>query len=140
MVAGGAGSDQVAPFMFTTLDARNHVIYRQLRRGVAAVLAGVIIPAKHLSLVEFDPYTWSFDHPFKPDDGWPGKFLGYSVNKTTPIKDQAGFAGHHQADGAPRGADIQRLKIRIQDQNWFKHNDTLTLRIIAWLNININRY
>lgn len=105
----------------------------QLGRIVAAVLAGVIIPAKHLSLVEFDPYTWSFDHPFKPDDRWPGKFLGNSVNKTTPIKDQGGFAGHHQADRPSRGANIQRLEICIQDQNWFKHNDTLTLRIIAWL-------
>jgi hypothetical protein len=53
------------------------------------------------------------------------------MNKSTPIEDEGSFTGHHQTDSAACVADVQRLKIRVQYQNWFQHNYTLTLRIIA---------
>jgi hypothetical protein len=115
VVAGRTCGNQIIPFMFATLAAWDNMIDCELGGCFSAVLAGEIVPAKDLALIQFDPDAWSFDHPFQPYNGWSWKFLGYSANKTAPIKDQRSFTGHHQADRAPRGANIQRLKIRIQD-------------------------
>jgi hypothetical protein len=98
---------------------------------LTTILAGEIITTHDLAFAQFYLYAGSFDHPFKPDDRRTRIFLRNSVDKTATIEDKCSFAGHHQAKSAPRIAYIKRLKVSIQQQDWFQHHCSVTLRIIA---------
>ena len=115
MVAAWAGSNQIVPFVFSALAARDNVVDSQLRSALTAILAGVIVPPEDFPLVKFYPYTRSFDHAFKPDDRRSRKLLGYRVNETAPVEDERGFTGHHQADRPPGGANIEWFEICVQN-------------------------
>lgn len=47
------------------------------------------------------------------------------------IQNQAGFSANHQAKRSPDAANIQRLEIGIENQNWLLHDSSEIPQIIA---------
>jgi hypothetical protein len=113
MIAGGARCNQVAPFVFAALAARDDVINRHVRDPIAAVLTGVIISPHDLPLTQFNPNARSFDHPFQANNRWARVFFRHGMDITTAVEDERRFAGHHQPERSTGITDIQRLEIGV---------------------------
>jgi hypothetical protein len=101
--------------------ARDDVVHSEIRHMLTAILAGVIIPAQHLTLGELDPWAWAVDHLFQPDDGWARKSLPHSLDLAAPIQDKAGFPINDEGYGTAGIADVDRLEIRIKHKYWGLH-------------------
>jgi hypothetical protein len=113
MIAGWASCNQIAPFVFTALAARNDVVNRHVQNFIAAVLTGVIISPQDFPLTQFNPNARPLDHPFQSNNRRTRVFFRYGMDETTAVEDESRFTGHHQPERSASIADIQRLKISI---------------------------
>lgn len=122
MIATGAGRDDVIPDVLSPEMAWINVVDGQVSALPAAVLAGEIVASKHLASIEFHAQTWPMDHLLQADDGWARDGVVNRLDGTAAIHDQGGFIGQNESNGSPHGANINRLKICIQDQHVFEHS------------------
>ena len=113
MIAGWASCNQVAPFVFTALAARNDVVNRHVRHLITAVLTGVIISPHDLPLTQFNPNARPSDHPFQSNNRRTRVFFRYGMDEATAVEDECRFTGHHQPERSASIADIQRLEIGV---------------------------
>lgn len=67
VIATAAGCDQVLPAVAATQTARDDMVQRQLHILAAAILAGVMVTAEDLLLVQFDFGSGAAHHALQAD-------------------------------------------------------------------------
>jgi hypothetical protein len=118
VIAGGAGRHHIRPGMHPAHMSRNNVVDRQVCNLLAAILACIIIPPKNLAPVQFDPWPGPLNHVFQADDGWARESPRHGLDCAAAVGDQRGFSGEHQPQRSSRVANINWLKVGVQNQNF----------------------
>ena len=90
----------------------SHFINRSAARS-----AGVVVPPEDLGLGEFYDRTRPFDHMLETDNGGGGVIRGNCFDVSSAVPDQPGFLGEDQDQSAFGCANIERLKVRVQNQD-----------------------
>ncbi len=116
VIAGGAGSHYIGPDMLTTQVFRQNMVDRQIASMPATVLADEVITTKNLPPGQFDLQTGAMDHMLQTDNGWPWEGLFNGLNCAAAIHYHTGFPRKDQANGATGVANIDRLKIGVENQ------------------------
>jgi hypothetical protein len=117
--------------MEPTLVSWNHMIDGESCIAAAAILARIIVAPKDLAPGEFDMGSRSTHLEFKADDGRAWKHQSYRVQVAAAISYHGCLTPEYENHGPPRGADVDRLEVRVEDQNWLVHGAPAILRIIA---------
>jgi len=115
MVAVWAGSHNVCPNVFPAHMARLHVVHRQPAVALSAILAGIIVAAKDFATRQLDVWARSMNLVLQSNDRRTREQLFDRTNVTTSIHDHIGFACQEQPYGPPRGTNIDRLKVGVED-------------------------
>lgn len=88
---------------------------------LAAVLAGVMVAAENFSAAECDLQTRAVDHMRQADHGGQGKNIVGRMNISPAIEYQRGFLGQHESHRALIAADIDGLKIGVENEHRLIH-------------------
>ena len=115
-VAGGASADEIGPAVVAASMARNHMVDRQMRCLRPAVLAGVSIAPKQLSLCQSHARPRPLDHVVQADYGRSRIELTHCADVAATVKEHLGLAAEHHANGSARGAYIERFEVGVQHQ------------------------
>jgi hypothetical protein len=106
--------------------ARHDMVYGQAAVTFAAVLAGIIIPAKDLTAGQLDVGARSMNLGFQSNDRGTRQQLLHRPDVSTPVHHHVSLASQEQADCPARGTNIDRFKIRIENQHGFVHYSAST--------------
>lgn len=113
MVAGRTGCDNIRPNVHPTQVTWQDMVNRQVGPLMPTVLAGIIVPAEHLSTAELHVWARAVDHVIEADDGWARKAHRDRLDDTPAIGNQRGFTGEHQPDRSSCVANIDWLEIGV---------------------------
>ena len=114
VIAVRAGRHHVSPDVLTAHVPRRDVIDRQVALAFSAILAGIIVATKYFPARQLDVRARPVNLVLQPDDRRTWQQLSHRSNVSTPVHNHIRFPRQEQADGPPRGANIDRLKIGIQ--------------------------
>ena len=117
VVARRAGCDQVVPRMGTAQVPRIDMVNGQLGSLGPAVLASVVVPSEDFGFGEFYDRARPFDHMLETDNGGGGVIRGDCFDISPAIPYQPGLLREDQDQSAFGSANIERLKVRVQNQD-----------------------
>jgi len=123
MIALWAGCYDVQPGVRTANVAWDDVVDGEIIHLSAAILAGVAISAQNLLAYQTNGRSGAMDHLMQANDRRTGKVSLSSTHRTATIQYEGGLFGEHQPQGAMHVANVERLKIGIENQHSF-HSST----------------
>ncbi len=130
VIAVRAGCHHIGPDVLTAHMPRRNVIDRQAAFAFSTILAGIIVAAKYFPAGQLDMRARPMNLVLQPDDRRTGQQLFHRSNVSTPIHNHIRFPRQEQADGPPRGTNIDRLEVGIQHQYRLMHTASITGTII----------
>jgi hypothetical protein len=102
--------------------AGDDMIDRQIRYMLTTVLASVVVATQNLALGKFNAWARAVNHLFQADDGRAREYLPNSLYLAASIQDQVGFSINNEGNGTAGIADVDRLEIRVENQNRSLHH------------------
>ena len=121
VITGGAGSDNIFPGVPAAQVPRYHMIYGQVERAFAAILAGKVITPEDFAAVQPYPGAWPLHHFLQANDRWARKSTADGVNNPPAVYHQRSPFCYYQADRSPQIAHVDRLKVGVENQHVFAH-------------------
>jgi hypothetical protein len=116
--------------MFTTQMFWPDMVNSEIAGTPSAILADISVTPKNLTAGQLDMQAWAVDHLFQADDGGDRYGLSDCLNIAATIHDQIGFPQKDQANSAAGVTNINRLKIRVENQYWRVHSASTLACII----------
>jgi hypothetical protein len=110
-----ASCHNIRPDVLSTQVTRRDVIYGQAALALPAVLTGIIITAKDFPSGQLDMWARPMNLALQSNDGRSGQQLPDRMNVSTPVYNHVSFARQEQANSPPRGTNIDRLEISVEN-------------------------
>jgi hypothetical protein len=107
------------------------MIDREATFPAAAVLTCIIVPPKDLAAGELDAGTRAPHLKFESDHRRSRKYQGDGAKVSPTIGHHGCLSPEDENHSPPRRANVDGLKVGVQDQDGFVHGTSAILRIIA---------
>ena len=112
------GTDDILPGMHSTLVARDDMVNGKLVSILAAVLAGIVVATEHLEPGQLSLGAGTLDYMGETYYGRHLEDSAGSMNESGAVFQHLSLAAANQYQCSPCAADIKRLIVLIEDEDW----------------------